>query len=83
MPGSPAATMILGTVQNHITKKNRPLLNVVRHSLGAQNDDSDNAAGKHRPGLGKHPVRDLVQRILGGDDDDDNAAPPKAEEDEK
>ena len=57
-------------------KRNRPLLNILKNNplnAGANKDDSGNASAvKHRPGLGKTPVRDLVKRVLGGNDDGDD-----------
>jgi hypothetical protein len=47
--------------------RNRPLLNLVRNGpLVGGAEKSDGA--KHLPGIGKHPVRDIVKRVLGGDE---------------
>ena len=54
-------------------KRNRPLLNLVRNSPLAGGTEKSEGA-KHLPGIGKHPVRDLVKKVLGGNDDDDKDA---------
>lgn len=72
----------LGQLASPAARPDRPLLNVLKINpldRGANKDASANAdAGsggttvKHRPGLGKTPVRDLVNRVLGGNDRDDD-----------
>ena len=50
-------------------KRNRPLLNLVRHSLGADEDGvkkvgaESGTSGKHRIGT---PVRDLINKVVNG-----------------
>ncbi len=49
-------------------KRNRPLLNLVRHSLGADEDgvqagSATGASGRHRIGT---PVRDLINKVVNG-----------------
>ena len=73
-----------------VLPKNRPLLNVLKLNpldQSAKKDSKDNASalgsdsdapGKHRFGIGKTPVRDLVKRVLGGGDDDKDAARAEA-----
>ncbi|WP_133119026.1 hypothetical protein [Mycolicibacterium agri] len=47
-------------------KKYRPLLNVVKRTLGTNASNENASPAKHRLGIGKTPVRDLVKRVLGG-----------------
>ncbi len=51
-------------------KRNRPLLNLLKSNPLAGSTEKGDGTAKHLPGLGKHPVRDIVKRVLGGDDDD-------------
>ncbi len=64
-------------VEKDSLKRNRPLLNIVRHSLGADSDGVKAGAesattGRHRIGT---PVRDLINKVVNGgrdNGDDDN-----------
>ncbi len=52
-------------------KRNRPLLNLLKDNpLAGGTEKPGDGTAKHLPGLGKHPVRDIVNRVLGGGDDD-------------
>ncbi len=73
-----------------LPKKNRPLLNVLKVNPLDRGDKDEqvegNAVGdeggtavKHRPGLGKTPVRDLVKRITSGFDRDDDESESETE----
>jgi hypothetical protein len=58
-------------------KKNRPLQNILKFNpldQGGKKDDGAASTNKHRPGLGKTPVANLVKRILGGDDHEKKVA---------
>ena len=72
-------------IEKDAPKRNRPLLNIVRHSLGADEDGAKGASatetsGRHRIGT---PVRDLINKVVNGGrdkgDDDDNGEGPKDE----
>ena len=70
----------LGQLVSGAARPDRPLLNVLKINpldRSAKKDGADNAGVggstvKHRPGLGKTPVRDLVKRITGDKDRDDD-----------
>ena len=55
-------------------KRNRPILNLLKDNPLAGGLEKSEGA-KHLPGLGKHPVRDLVKTVLGDNDDDKEKAP--------
>lgn len=58
-------------------KRNRPLLNLVRNSPLA---DMKPAGARHLPGIGKHPVRDLIKKVVnGGQDKDDDGGDTNTE----
>lgn len=73
----------LGQLVSGAARPDRPLLNVLKINpldRSAKKDESENAGAadvggttvKHRPGLGKTPVRDLVKRITGDKDRGDD-----------
>ncbi|PEG41224.1 hypothetical protein CQY20_06175 [Mycolicibacterium agri] len=72
----------LGKLVSSVARTDRPLLNVLKHNPlardGAQTNNAtavgsdDGGSVKHRPGIGKTPVRDLVKRITGGDNRHDD-----------
>ncbi len=67
-------------VKKDATKRNRPLLNLVKNTLGADavNAKSAGSTGKHRIGT---PVRDLINKVVnGGKKKSDDA--PKADADD-
>ena len=43
-------------------KRNRPLLNLVKNNPLAGGLEKGDGTAKHLPGLGKHPVRDIVKK---------------------
>ncbi len=84
----------LGQLVSSAARTDRPLLNVLKLNpldRGANKDESANAGAgsggttvKHRPGLGKTPVRDLINKVVDGGKkkSDDDAPKPAADTDE-